>query len=227
VLATLVALGSAGASADDLSGVAGWMISLIDALGSVGVGVIIVLETVFPPIPSEVVLPAAGYLAGLGQLDLVATLVWATVGSVVGALILYWVGAAIGPERVGRLAARLPLMSAHDVERAWQVFDRWHRPAIFWGRLIPGVRSLVSIPAGAQRMPLTRFVVLTAAGSLIWNAALIGAGWWLGDRYGATAAVNHWANVVVIVGAVAFVVWFAGRKLRMRRGRPDPLPTTD
>jgi membrane protein DedA with SNARE-associated domain len=119
-------------------------------------------------------------------------------------------------------------MSSGDVERAWITFDRWRQPAVFWGRLVPGVRSLVSIPAGAQRMPLVRFTLLTATGSLIWNLALMGAGWWLGDRYGATAGVSHWINVAVLVGATGFVGWFALRKVRSNRrsgerGSANPL----
>jgi membrane protein DedA with SNARE-associated domain len=212
----------AGGTADQLSGVAGWMTTLIDALGPIGVGIVILIETVFPPIPSEVVLPAAGYLAGIGQLSWWSTLLWATIGSVVGAWTLYGVGALVGADRIGRLAARLPLMSTRDVDRAWGAFDRWRGPVVFWGRLIPGVRSLVSLPAGAQRMPIARFTLLTAGGSAIWNAALLAAGWWLGDRYGATAAVSHWANVVVIVGAAFFVAWFTARRLRERRRRTRP-----
>lgn len=219
---TLPAVAQSAASGE-LSGVAGWMTSLIDALGPAGVGVVILAETIFPPIPSEAVLPAAGYLAGLGQLGFWSTLFWATLGSVVGALALYWAGAVIGPARMGRIAARLPLMSSSDVDRAWSTFDRWQQPAVFWGRLIPGVRSLVSIPAGAQRMPLGRFTMLTALGSLIWNLVLMGAGWWLGDRYGATAGVSHWINVGVLAGGVGFVAWFLLRKVRSRNN-PDSTP---
>lgn len=213
MLATLFAQTSAS---DSITGVAGWMTGLIDALGPVGVGVIIIAETVFPPIPSEVVLPAAGYLSGLGQLGYWATLLWATIGSVVGALVLYGAGRWIGAGRLGRLAARLPLMSERDVERAWASFELWDHQAVFWGRLIPGVRSLVSIPAGAKRMALGRFVALTAAGSLIWNAALLSAGWFLGDRFGATASVSRWMNLGVIVAAVGLVGWFLVSKLSSR-----------
>lgn len=210
-------------AAGQLGGVAGWMTTLIDTLGPIGVGVVIVLETVFPPIPSEVVLPAAGYLAGIGELGWWSTLWWATVGSVVGALALYGVGAMIGADRIGRLAARLPLMSAGDVDRARASFDRWRGPVVFWGRLIPGVRSLVSLPAGAQRMPFVRFTALTASGSAIWNAGLLGAGWWLGDRYGATAAVSRWANIAVLAAAVVFVVWFSARRIHDRH-EPNVCP---
>ncbi|MGB5759023.1 MAG: DedA family protein [Acidimicrobiales bacterium] len=205
------------AATGELSGVAGWMASLIDTLGPVGVGLIVLLETVFPPIPSEVVLPAAGYLAGLGELSFWATLVSVTVGSVAGALVLYWAGATVGADRLAAITARIPLVSHHDVDRAWRAFERWQQPVVFWGRLVPGVRSLVSIPAGAQRMPLVRFVGLTAGGSLVWNATLMTAGWWLGDRYGATAAISRWLNLALLIAVTALVGWFTIRRVRHQR----------
>jgi len=223
----LLADSSASAS---ITGVAGWMTGLIDSFGPVGVGVIIVAETVFPPIPSEVVLPGAGYLAGLGQLGFWATLLFATIGSVVGALILYYAGRSVGAERLSRLAAKVPLMSERDVERAWAAFDRWDQKAIFWGRLVPGVRSLVSIPAGAKQMALGRFVALTALGSFIWNLALLSAGWFLGDRFGATASVSHWMNIGVLAAAIGLAGWFLVAKVRNRshhgvHATEQPAPT--
>lgn len=202
---------------DQLSGVAAWVATMIDTLGPVGVGVIILIETAFPPIPSEAVLPAAGYLAGIGEMNWWATLLWSTVGSVVGAWVLYAVGAFVGADRIGRFVAWLPLMTERDIERAWTAFDRWRTPLVFWGRMVPGVRSLVSIPAGAERMSLGRFTVLTAFGSTIWNASLLAAGWWLGDRYGATAAVSRGLNIAVIVGGGTFLVWLVVRRIRERR----------
>ncbi|MEE8600269.1 DedA family protein [Euzebya tangerina] len=203
-------------AAQQLTGVAGWMTSLIDSLGAAGVGVVIFAETVVPPIPSEVVLPAAGYLSGTGSLNLVATLLWATVGSVLGALLLYGLGAWIGVGRLREAAEKMPLMSATDIDTATRVFGRWQRTAVFFGRLIPGVRSLVSIPAGVERMPLASFVVLTGLGSLLWNALLIGAGFWLGETYGATETVSTWLNTVVYVGLGGMVVWFVGSRIRAR-----------
>lgn len=193
-----------GDATDQLSGVTGWMTNLIDALGPIGVGIVILIETVFP-------------------LGWWATLLWATLGSVVGTWTLYGVSVPVGIDRIGSLAARLPLMSTGDVDRAWEAFDPFRSPVEFSGRLIPGVRSLVSLPAGAQRMPLGRFTLLTALGSAIWNAALLAAGWWLGDRHGATAAVSRWANIAVITGAVVFVGWFTARPTRDRRS-PERRP---
>ncbi len=220
--ATLAALFAADdpSASDALTGAAGWMTALIDVLGPAGVGVVILIETVFPPIPSEVVLPGAGYLAGLGELNIWTTLAFATLGSVVGAWMLYAVGGLVGDERLGRWVAHVPLVSDDDVARASDVFARHQRPAVFWGRLVPGVRSLISIPAGAQRMPLWQFTLLTAAGSLVWNSVLLGAGWWLGDSFGATATVSRWLNIVIYVGFAVFVAWFAFRRLR-RRHRAD------
>lgn len=219
-------LAQASAS-DSITGVAGWMTGLIDALGPVGVGVITIAETVFPPIPSEVVLPGAGYLAGLGQLGFWSTLLFATIGSVIGALILYGAGRWVGADRLSRLAAKVPLMSERDVERAWAAFERWDQKAIFWGRLVPGVRSLVSIPAGAKQMGLGRFVGLTAAGSFIWNLALLSAGWFLGARFGATASVSHWMNLGVLVAVVLLVGWFLVAKLRRRTDDTDTTVAAD
>lgn len=200
-------------AAEQLTGVAGWMTSLIDSLGAVGVGVVILVETVFPPVPSEVVLPAAGYLSGTGSLNFLATLTWATIGSVAGALLLYGLGAIVGVERLRAAADRIPLISADDVDQATTTFTRWERKAVFFGRLVPGVRSLVSIPAGVERMPLASFVVLTALGSLLWNAVLIGAGYWLGDTYGATATVSTWLNNLVYAAFVLALAWFVGSRL--------------
>lgn len=195
----------------ELTGVAGWIADVMDRFGSVGVGTVILIENLFPPIPSEAVLPAAGYLAGVGRLGFVSVLVWSTIGSVLGALLLYGLGALVGANRIDRIVARLPLMSEAEVDRSWRTFDRWDRKAVFFGRLVPGVRSLISIPAGARRMALGPFVVLTAAGSFLWNLLLVSAGFWLGDRWGETAVVSHWANVgVLVVGVGAGAWWLKG-----------------
>ncbi len=142
-------------------------------------------------------------------------LLWSTIGSVVGALILYGLGALVGADRSARLAERLPLMSADEVQRSWQAVDRWDRKAVFFGRLVPGVRSFISIPAGARRMPLLLFVVLTSAGSFIWNLVLIGTGYVLGERWSDTAAISHWANIgVLAIGLAGVAWWIKGRITR-------------
>lgn len=197
-----------------LDGVAGWMADLLSSIGPMGVGVVILVENLFPPIPSEAVLPAAGFLASQGEFGVIAAVVWATVGSVVGALILYGVGRLVGDVRVTAIIDRLPLMSADDARKAWRVFDRHGKRAVLWGRMVPGVRSLVSIPAGARGMPLGSFVVRTLVGSAAWNALLIGAGFWLGDAYGSTAVVAEWADRLVYLAVVGCLGWFVVRRIR-------------
>lgn len=201
----------------ELTGVLGWAESVLTALGEWGVGLLVALETVFPPIPSEVILPLAGFLTSQGTLSLPLVLVTATAGSYVGALALYWVGYALGLERSINGLAKLPLVDREDFERAAQWFERHGKASIFFGRLIPGVRSLISLPAGANRMNLVTFTLFTVAGSGLWNGLLIGAGALLGtqyqlvDRYSTVLNWLLWALVAIGIG------WLVWRRVRKRR----------
>lgn len=206
-----------------LGGLVGWVLDVIETLGAVGVGLLIALESIFPPLPSEVVLPLAGFLAGAGRLGFVAVVIWATVGSLVGALVLYWLGAALGAERLRRLADRIPLMDGRDVERAEGWMSRHGAWAVLLGRMVPGVRSLVSVPAGVQRMPLWLFSVLTLIGSAIWNVLFVGLGFLLGDRWSQVGEYSDLLNYLVVGGIVLVVAVLAARRLRRRRRGLDPV----
>lgn len=199
-----------GGDPSELTGLVGWIADVIELLGAVGVGVLTLAEVFFPPIPSELVLPMAGFLAGQGRLHLVAAVVASTVGSTFGALALYWLAAAWGNERVRQLLGALPLMEPRDLDRAEEWFDRHDRSSVFIGRLVPGVRSLISLPAGFRRMPLGSFIALTAVGSAIWNTLLVAAGYLLGNRWRSVGQYSDWLNYAVIallLGAVAKFVW--------------------
>ena len=212
----LGAIPAADAQSSGFSGLSGLVIGIVERLGAVGAGLLTLVETVFPPIPSEVVLPLAGYLAGRGDLDFVTVLAAATIGSVLGALLLYAAGARLGRDRASALLCRLPLVEERDVRRAETWFDDHGPSAVLLGRLVPGVRSLVSLPAGAQRMPLGRFTALTAVGSLQWNSVLVGAGALLGRQW---QVVERYADVLnyAVTGAVVLLVaWFVVRRLRHR-----------
>jgi membrane protein DedA with SNARE-associated domain len=200
-----------------------WVVELMRAIGAPGVGVATAVETVFPPVPSELVLPLAGYTASQGHYGVVAAIVWATVGSLVGALVLYALGAAWGKERICATAERIPLLGADDVERAIAWFGRHGRAAILLGRLVPGVRSFISIPAGIDRMPMWQFCAYTTLGSLVWNAALILAGYELGAQWHHVAPMVDRLGVLVWLLVAAAVVWFVVRRLRVRsRGAQIP-----
>jgi membrane protein DedA with SNARE-associated domain len=164
------------AAASDEGGLTGWLLDLVDRLGAVGVGLSILLETVIPPIPSEAVLGLAGVLIRSGDMDVVPVVLLATLGSVLGAIFFYSIGRALGPRRSHAFLDRLPLVETEDVDRTFEWFERHGRSAVFFGRMVPIVRSFVSVPAGVVKMPFLTFLVYTAAGSLIWNSVLIGLG---------------------------------------------------
>lgn len=213
---------SAADVADDgLTGLTGMAADIIDALGEVGVGVLTFVETVFPPIPSEIVLSLSGYLAERGRLNVIWVVVAATLGALLGALVLYGLAAVFGEERARRWLSKLPLVEESDFDNASAWFNRHGQGVVFFGRFVPIVRSLVSLPAGAQRMPLTPFVLLTALGSLLWNTALVGAGYALGTQYERVEAYMGYLDYVVYAAIVAIVGWFVVRKLRQRRAAPD------
>lgn len=210
-------------------GITEWVTDVVDALGYVGVAFLVALENLFPPIPSEVVLPLAGFVAGRGDAWVVGMVVASTIGSIVGAWALYGIAAAIGPVRLRSIVLRygrwLRLDEA-DLDRAEGWFDRRAATAVLIGRCVPLIRSLVSIPAGFRRMPLGRFTVYTALGSLVWNCALVGAGYALGDRWEEVGDWVGYLQYVVIAVCVAAVAWFVWTRFvaPRRRGEPEPAP---
>ena len=216
-----------------LGDLANWVQDVINQFGYFGVALLVVIENVFPPIPSEIVLPFAGFVAqqsasavnatadgAQSDTTVVGMMIAATVGSVVGALILYFVSAAIGPERLRGFVERFGKwfgVKSSDLVRAEEWFDRRSVVAVLVGRCVPLIRSIVSIPAGFRRMKLTSFVVLTAIGSAVWNIALIGAGALLGDqweRVGEYVGVFQW---LVIVAILVLLVRFVVSRLKKRR----------
>lgn len=204
------------ADPSQLSGLAGWAVATVELLGPVGVGVLVVLETVFPPVPSEVVLPVAGLLAGQGRMSVVLAVVGATVGSVVGALVLYEAGRRLGSDRLQRVAERLPLVEPCDVQRAEAWFDRHGGSAVLVGRCVPVVRSLVSIPAGVERMPLGRFLAYTTLGSAVYNGVLVMAGYVLGSRWTRIGEYSDYINYAIYAAFAVAVGVFVRKRLRRR-----------
>lgn len=200
----------------DETGLTGWVVSLTEALGSPGAGLAVALENVFPPLPSEVILPLAGFTAHQGGLNLVAAIVWTTLGSVVGSLVLYYLGVLLGRDRLRRIADKLPLVDVADVDRADRWFARHGRAAVLFGRMVPVVRSLISIPAGVNRMPLPTFLLFTALGSGIWNTALIMAGYLLGTQWHLIEQYASTATTIVLIAAAVAIAWLIISRLRRR-----------
>ncbi len=209
----------AAAASSDQSGITGWLLQLVETLGPVGVGVSILLETVIPPIPSEAVLGLAGVLINDGQMDIVPVILFATLGSVLGAIFFYYIGRALGPRRSHAFLDRLPLVETADVDRTFAWFERHGRSAVFFGRMVPIVRSFISVPAGVVRMPFGQFILYSAAGSLIWNSLLVTLGVLAGDFIQENLQYFDYLVAVVVVAAVGYLVYKRVQDRRHHRQR--------
>ncbi|MER5851996.1 DedA family protein [Streptomyces sp. NPDC002012] len=205
-----------GLPQEPAGGVAGWAADLVDTMGGPGAGLAIALENLFPPLPSEVILPLTGFAAGQGVIGLASALFWTTLGSVVGAVVLYWIGMLFGRDRMHAIWARLPLVRSSDLERTERWFAKHGTKAVLLGRMVPIFRSLISVPAGVERMSLPLFVTLTAVGSLLWNSVLVMAGYWLGDRWDLVETYVGVLSMAVLVLVLAAVIVYVSLRLRSR-----------
>ena len=195
------------------------MSDVLSELGYIGLALLMVAETVFPPIPSEVVLPLAGYLVFTGELEFVPALIASTLGSLVGAVLLEE-AARYGGRPFAERFVRFARQDPETLQRAERWFQRRGPLMVLAGRCVPGVRSLVALPAGALRMPRAQYVLLTLIGSAVWNTVLITAGYLLGSQWervsDAVGAVSTPLLVVLALGLAGALVW---RMARRRRGR--------
>ena len=205
------------APATELGGLAGWAVGLMESIGGPGAGLAVAAENFFPPLPSEIILPLAGFTASQGGFSLFSALFWTTAGSVIGAMVLYWLGLKLGRERMYAAVNRIPFVDTDDLGKAEQWFERHGRSAVFFGRMIPVVRSGISVPAGISRMPVAQFLLYTTLGSLLWNSIFVLAGYYLGENW---HYVEQYASVfqyIVIGIVVVLLAVFVTKRVRRRR----------
>jgi membrane protein DedA with SNARE-associated domain len=196
---------------------ASWVMQMMSTTGYVGLVLLMVLENVFPPIPSEVIVPLAGFMATQDRMSLLGVIVAGTLGSVLGALPLYYLGRKIGDERLKAFAdrhGRWLTLSREDLDSAQQWFDRHSGLAVLLCRLVPGVRSLISIPAGINGMPLALFLLYTTLGTGLWTALLTLAGYGLGANF---RQVERYLDPVSYVVLAVIVVLYV-RRVIMHKG---------
>lgn len=226
-MSSLIALQAAAADSSGgswISQFADWTVGLMEVIGAPGAALAIALENLFPPLPSELILPMAGFTASRGSFTLLEALLWTTIGSIVGAYALYWIGRALGRQRTRRIFAWLPLVDLEDVDKVEAWFGRNGAKAVFFGRMIPIFRSLISIPAGITKMHQGKFLALTAAGSLIWNTVFVLAGFYLGENWHIVETYADVFQKIVIVAVVVLVVLWFVLKMRKRKHRaPSPV----
>lgn len=198
-----------------ISGLFEWVTDVVESLGYIGVALMVALENLFPPIPSEIVLPLAGFLVGQGRFSFPVVVMAATAGSIVGGLALYAIGYWFGATRLRRFVdryGRFFLLDVGDFDSARNHFNAHGTKAVLFGRCIPIIRSLISIPAGLVGMPLGKFILYTAIGSTAWNATLIGLGWILGSQWERTEDYVGYLDYAVFLAIIAGVVWFIWKK---------------
>lgn len=200
-----------------------WVENFIRNMGYLGLVALTFLENVFPPIPSEIILPLGGYLSTQQEkMNFIGVVLAGVVGSLLGAILLYALGRIFRAERLHNWAEKHGhwiLLDPEDIDQAMDWFDRHGKGAVFFARLIPGVRSFISIPAGSTQMNLGVFLLYTTAGTAIWTAALAYAGRVLGQNYDDVGTVIQWATYIVIAAFVGSVVWWVIRKRRRHHQR--------
>lgn len=199
-----------------------WIIQTISELGYLGIFLVMLAESIFPPIPSELIIPFAGFAAARGDLSLAGVLATATLGAVVGMLPWYYAGRVFGLERVRWLAdryGRLITMNSAEIDVAVGVFTRYGPVIVLFGRLLPIIRTLISVPAGLARMPLPLFLLASTAGALVWNTFLTLAGYILHEHYHLIEAVLDPLSYLVLAGVVLVYLY---RVLTWKPSRPAP-----
>ncbi len=209
-------LSSLAASTDpqDIDGLAGFMVDLMDKLGLWGAAIAVGLDNLFPPIPSEIVLPIAGFSASQGTFSLAGALFATTAGSVIGACILYWLGRVFGRDRTAWVFDRVPLLKVSDLERTEAWFAKHGYKAVLLGRMVPIFRSLISIPAGVERMSFGLFFLLTTIGSLIWNSIFVVSGYRLGASWDKVEPYADTFQKIVIVAVILVIAVFVVVRVR-------------
>ncbi|EAE7943353.1 DedA family protein [Listeria monocytogenes] len=178
-----------------------WITGIMADFGYIGIFVLIMVENLFPPIPSEIILTFGGFMTTVTSLNVVMVIIVATLGSVVGAILLYKVASYFGKERLTKIVlkyGRILRLKESDIERAENFFLKYGSWAVFLCRMIPLIRSLISIPAGMTKMKMSRFLILTTAGSLLWNTVLIGLGAMLGES---------WSEIVVFMDSFSTIIY--------------------
>jgi membrane protein DedA with SNARE-associated domain len=196
-----------------------WAVQFLDRTGHLGIVLLMLAENLFPPIPSELVMPVAGFAAARGELGLVGVVLAGTAGSMAGAFFWYGIGRWVGCGRLKRWAARHGrwlTLAPHEIDGAAAWFRRHAARAVLIGRLVPGVRTLISVPAGFAEMPLAQFTAYTALGTAVWTTLLAVAGYFLGEQHHKVAAyidpVAHTILVLLLLGYLYRVATF-GRRL--------------
>ena len=201
------------------------IINFMNQFGYIGVFLLIAIENIFPPIPSEVILTFGGYMTTYSKLNVPLVILFSTLGSIVGAIALYYIGKILNKERLikivsGRLG-KILCLKKEDIEKADSWFDNKGYKSVFFCRFVPIVRSLISIPAGMSEMNMPKFLIYTTIGSLIWNSVLVILGSIVGENWNSIVSIfdtySNIALIILIILFFGFIIWFYKKKIKKQQ----------
>jgi membrane protein DedA with SNARE-associated domain len=194
-----------------------WILSIMEQLGYLGIALLMFLDNVIPPIPSEIIMPSAGYAASQGELVLVGVIIAGCIGSLTAAALLYWIGYQFNHDAIFRFTDRYGkylFIKSEDIQKSLLWFEKYGHRIVFFGRMVPAVRSLISIPAGMSRMPFWKFMFYSALGTIIWTTFLACVGFYFGENQALMHEIFSRVGYVIITIVVLVLLWHCYRKLK-------------
>lgn len=201
-------------------GLEDWVLSIMEKLGYLGIAFLMFLDNVFPPIPSEIIMPSAGYTAAKGELSLIGVIIAGSIGSLLAAAFLYWIGRKIPQQQLFSLVERYGKylhISVTDLEKSLTWFEKYGHRIVFFGRMIPAVRSLISIPAGMSNMPFRKFMAYSAAGTIIWTTFLAYIGYHFGENPALMSAITQRIAYIILAFTMIYILYHLMKKFYLSK----------
>jgi membrane protein DedA with SNARE-associated domain len=201
-------------------GLEDWVLSIMEKLGYLGIAFLMFLDNVFPPIPSEIIMPSAGYTAAKGELTLIGVIIAGSIGSLLAAAFLYWIGRKIPQQQLFSLVERYGKylhISVTDLEKSLTWFEKYGHRIVFFGRMIPAVRSLISIPAGMSNMPFHKFMAYSATGTIIWTTFLAYIGYHFGENPALMSAITQRIGYIILSVTIIYTLLYLVKKFYLSK----------
>lgn len=194
----------------------GWVLSIMEKLGYLGIAFLMFLDNIFPPIPSEIIMPSAGYTASKGDLSLIGVIIAGSIGSLLAAALLYWIGRKIPQHNLFTLVERYGKylrISVADLEKSLAWFEKYGHRIVFFGRMIPAVRSLISVPAGMSKMPFGKFIIYSTFGTFIWTTFLAFLGYHFSENQALMSLIMQRVSYIILAVVILYIIWKMAKKL--------------
>ena len=198
-----------------IMGLEEWVLAVMEKLGYLGIAFLMFLDNIFPPIPSEIIMPSAGYTASKGDLSLIGVIIAGSAGSLIAAMILYWIGRKIPEQHLFTFIkhyGKFLRIRVTDLEKALGWFNQHGYKIVFFGRMIPAVRSLISIPAGMSKMPFGKFMIYSAFGTVIWTTFLAFLGYHLSEDQALMSLIMQRASYIILAIVILYIIWKMAKK---------------